>query len=220
LAEAGRRGRVIAALLLAAAVVTLGVACSSSSPAKPTATATRPPAPTAFPEPTLVADVVTSPLKGYTATVPVDFHLRPNIATDSGARFPTDAFFGPASTGTVQPSISLTCYATVAGKTLENYRDDWATFIGAFSSTNIVTTETTVSGLRAFVFTYDQTLHGQADSATPVTTNDAVQKQDYIVVQDDCRWLIAVLTPPGQLDTYEPVVTSFLAGLKFSTRLN
>ncbi len=201
-----------------AAVLALAAACSSSDGKDPTPTL--PPVPTAFPQPTLDADNVSVPLKGFTAKVPADFHLRSNFATDAGARFPTDAFFGPQAENGIQASIALTCYAPEAGKTLEDYRTQWLQFVTAFSSTNIQNTDTTVSGLPALVFTYNQVLHGETTDPTPVPRDYDVQKQDYIVLQDDCRWVIAVLTPPGQLDTYKATIASFIAALKFSTRLN
>ena len=141
-----------------AAVLALGAACSSSGGKDPTATL--PPVPTAFPQPTLDADNVSVPLKGFTAKIPADFHLRSNFATDAGARFPTDAFFGPKAENGIQASIALTCYAPEAGKTLEDYRTQWLQFVTAFSSTNIQNADTTVSGLPALVFTYNQVLHG------------------------------------------------------------
>lgn len=199
--------------------LTLAMACSSSSSKSASATPTRPPAPTAFPEPTIDADTVAAPLKGYTAKLPADFHLRANFATDAGARFPTDAFFGPKVENDAQPSIAMTCYAPATGKTLEDYRDDWNQFIGAFSSTDIQISSDTVNGIPAYVFNYVQTLHAESNDPTPVPRDYIVRKRDYIFVQEDCRWTIAVLTPAPQFDAYKPVIDGFIAALKFSTRL-
>lgn len=205
----------VVALMLGA--LTFAMACSSSK--STSATPTRPPAPTAFPEPTIDADTVSSPLKGYTAKLPANFHLRANFATDAGARFPTDAFFGPKNPGDAQPSIAMTCYAPVAGKTLDSYRDDWNQFIGAFSSTDIQISSDTVNGLPAYVFNYIQTEHGESDDPTPVPRDYTVRKRDYIFLQEDCRWTIAFLTPSSQFETYKPVIDAFIATLKFATRL-
>ncbi len=217
--EAPLRSRVaiLAGLMLVA--LTLAMACLSSSSKTSTATATRPPAPTAFPEPTLDAETVAAPLKGYTATLPADFHLRANFALDAGARFPTDAFFGPKVENDAQPSIAMTCYAAAADKTLENYRDDWSQFIGAFSSTDVQVSSETVKGLPAYVFNYLQTLHGESNDPTPVPRDYSVRKRDYVFLQEDCRWTIAALAPATQFDAYKPVIDTFIAALKFSTRL-
>ena len=217
--------RPLAAIFLALMLgaLTFAMACSSSKGTSATPTPppapTRPPAPTAFPEPTLDTDTVTAPLKGYSAKLPADFHLRSNFAIDAGARFPTDAFFGPKNAGDAQPSIAMTCYAPVAGKTLDSYRDDWNQFIGAFSSTDIQISPDTVNGLPAYVFNYIQTEHGESDDPTPVPRDYTVRKRDYIFLQEDCRWTIAFLTPSSQFETYKPVIDAFIATLKFATRL-
>jgi hypothetical protein len=216
------RGRVFLALL-SVGLIALSAGCSSSSgkSATPTlqGTPAQAPAPTAFPEPTVDADSVNAPLKGFSAKVPTGWHYRPNFVNDGQARFPTDAFFGPNVVENVQPSVSMTCYAPADGKTLENYRDEWSQFIGQFSAKDVRVDESTVAGLRAFVFTYTQTLNEQTADPTPVATAVGVAKQDYVLIQGDCRWLIAAIMPPSQIDADGPVIASFISALKFSTRL-
>jgi hypothetical protein len=206
-----------AAVALSAGLIALSTACSSSGGKSSTPTA--PPVPTAFPQPTLDADTVNAPLKGFSAKVPSGWYVRTNFATDANARFPTDAFFGPKGEGDVQASIAVTCYAADAGKTLEIYRDEWKQFVTAFSVKDLQVDEAKISGMRAFVFAYTQALHTQSNDPTPVAKDVEVAKQDYILVQDDCRWLIAVLTPPGQLETYKPAIGSFFSTLRFTSRL-
>lgn len=215
---AARRALTAIALLFTLGALALVTACSSSSSKSATPTAARPPAPTAFPEPTVNADTVSAPLKGYTAKVPANFHLRANFATDAGARFPTDAFFGPITPGDAQASVTMTCYAPVAGKTLDQYRDDWNQFIGAFTTSDMQITSGLVDGLQAYVFNYAQTIHGESSDPTPVPRDYAVRKRDYILLQGDCRWTIAFLAPSTQYDTYKPVIDAFIAALKFSAR--
>jgi hypothetical protein len=216
------RGRTIVAVL-SAALIALSAGCSSSGGknATPTAqgTPTQAPAPTAFPEPTVDADSVNAPLKGYSAKVPAGWHYRPNFVNDTKARFPTDAFFGPKVDPNVQPSVSMTCYAPADGKTLENYRDEWSQFIGQFNAKDVRVDESTVAGLRAFVFTYTQTLNEQTDDPTPVAKAVDITKQDYVLIQGDCRWLIAAIMPPSEVDADKLVIASFISALKFATRL-
>lgn len=215
------RGRAIAAVL-SAGLIALSAGCSSSGGknATPTVqgTPTQAPAPTAFPEPTVDTDSVNAPLKGFSAKVPPGWHYRPNFVNDTQARFPTDAFFGPKVDENVQPSVTLTCYAPADGKTLENYRDDWNQFIDQFSAKDVHVEESTVAGMRAFVFTYTQTLNEQTDDPTPVAKAVDIAKQDYVFIQGDCRWLIAAIMPPSQVDADRPVIASFISALKFSTR--
>lgn len=216
------RGRAIAAVL-SAALIALSAGCSSSGGKSTTptvqGTATQAPAPTAFPEPTVDADSVNAPLKGYSAKVPAGWHYRPNFVNDTQARFPTDAFFAPNVIENVQPSVSMTCYAPADGKTLENYRDEWTQFIGQFSAQDVRVEESAVAGIRAFVFTYSQTLNEQTNDPTPVAKAVGITKQDYVLIQGPCRWLIAAIMPPSQVDANRPVIASFIAALKFPAPL-
>jgi hypothetical protein len=206
-------------LCAAFAVLALSSACSSSN--SKTATPTRPPGAVSstVADPAVSGDSVDVPSKGYSAKVPADFHLRSDFATDANARFPTDAFFGPKNGTEAQASIAVTCYALAGAKTLSDYRDERRQFIESFSSREIAVADATVSGLPAFVFTYKQTLRGQTDDPTPVPHDFEIEKQDYVLVQEDCRWVITLLTAVDQFDTYKPAMASFIAALKFRTRL-
>jgi len=199
----------IAAFAALVAVAALSAACGGggkSTAKTPTAEASATPQAraTPFPTPQINGSQIDSE-KGYAATFPEGWRVRPNFVNTSDAT--TDAFFEPAPQAGVQASIAVLCVL--------NKAPDASTYLAGVQTTtarlpqnsNIQVSERTVSGVKATIETYG--FESKQDPSSP-----KLDKQDVIFSSSKCDWTITLTTPAGQRDKYAAAFNGFLDSFK------
>ena len=210
--------------LSALATVALAVACSGSK-SGPGATAT-PSAgtpqttataavrrPTPYPTPQVNGRTYTFGQKGYSIDAPAGWLAKPDEVFDTAnARFPTDAFFSPATVGGIQPNISVVCLKPRPDQaTTAAFRDGWEQYVSQIVQHPVTSRAVTVDGKPAYEFAYRQPLPEQ----TAPGQAQAVEKIDVVLVEGGCRWMVTLAAPVDQAAQFRTFFDQALASLKF-----
>ncbi len=210
---------------LAAAALVVACGGSKSAPgASATATATGQASPqaqasapmgraTPYPTPQVNGRTYTFAQKGYAIDVPAGWLVHQNEVFDTAnARFPTDAFFSPATSGGIQPSISIVCLKPRTDQaTTDAFRDAWKQYVSLVSKQDVAPLAVTVDGKPAYEFNYTQPLPEQ----TAPGQAKAVAKSDVVLVAGGCRWMVTLTAPVDANAPFRAAFDQALASLKF-----
>jgi hypothetical protein len=198
--------------LIAAGAATLvlvaGVACGDGGgPAAPTAIVpdgepSRPAANvTPFPTPFITGSTVRSPSKGYAATFPEGWRVRPNIIQTADAS--VDSFFEPLVEGAkVQANIAVNCIVLKASSPAQRIEFEKTMTVRRGTNKDIVVSERQVAGLTATVLGY------RFESAN--TTTPDLDKQDIFFSSDKCDWTITTTAAAGEYGKYQQQFDAFI----------
>jgi hypothetical protein len=211
LAVKKRLRMLVASLTLVMVAALLGTACggggggSKATPSEsPSGAPTAGPTavlPTPATTPVISGDLFQYPERGYSVRIPQGWTAEANYLASPYEAI--DLFKGPL--GAVQPNISVTCYPLPPGTTPEKFFQDYTDVIKAGSGgAQVQTQPLQVSGVDAR--RADYTVH-----ADPTTV---VDKVEVFFMNSRCGWAIALVSPGGQLATYQPVLDQFLASFQ------
>ena len=197
-------------LTLPAAAALLGAACgggggNQATPSEsPSSAPTSEPAavlPTPATTPVISGDLFQYPERGYSVRIPQGWTAEANYLASPYQAI--DLFKGPP--GAVQPNISVTCYPLPAGTTPEKFFQDYTDVIAAGAGgVQVQTQPLQVSGVDAQQAVY--TVH--------VDPTTALDKVEVFFMNSRCGWAIALVSPGGQLATFQPVLDQFLASFQ------
>lgn len=203
----------IAAILAVIALTLAAAACGSDNdttgaPGTATAEATSDPSGnvTPFPTPLIDGSNIVSDSKGYSVTMPANWHERINFiqTIDSSV----DAFFEPlAPDAKVQANIAITC--TVPGRFAEQERID------------LLKTTTARQGLNLNIVVGSRTIDGKA-ATTLSYTNTSQQnpnqprlgKTDTLFSTSKCDYTITTTSAEDDRAKYQPTFDQFFATMK------
>ncbi|MDE3096922.1 MAG: hypothetical protein KGK07_13120, partial [Chloroflexota bacterium] len=169
--------------------------------------------PTPYPTPQVNGRTYTFGQKGYSIDVPAGWLVKPDEVFDTAnARFPTDAFFSPATVGGIQPNISVVCLKPRPDQaTTAAFRDGWGQYLSQIVHQPVTPSALTVAGKPAYEFAYTQPLPEQT---APGQAN-AVAKIDVLLVEGGCRWMVTLAAPVDQAAQFRTFFDQALASLKF-----
>lgn len=157
--------------------------------------------PTPFPTGIVSGSTVTSAGKGYAATIPAGWSFRANlIQTADGS---VDVIIAPLEPGAAaQASISINCIFRRGGEPQARV-DFWATNTARIGvNQDIVQSRRTIDGREATVLTYH--------FASQVNESQRLDKQDIMLIGDNCDWILTMSAPAGQADRYRADFETFL----------
>lgn len=181
-----------------------GDGAATATPAL-TTTASRSPAaggqPTPFPTASVSGTSINSPGKGYAATMPDGWSFRSNlIQTADGS---VDLIIAPLEPGaTAQASITVNCIFRRGGEPQARI-EFWATNTARIGvNQDIVQTTRTIDGREATVLTYH--------FASQANESQRLDKQDIMLIGDNCDWILTMSAPAGQAERYRPDFETFL----------
>lgn len=200
-------------IAITAALAATLAACGDDGGGRPDATSTPPQTaqasgspssggqPTPFPTASVSGTSINSPGKGYAATMPDGWNFRANlIQTADGS---VDLIIAPLEPGaTAQASITVNCIFRRGGEPQARI-EFWATNTARIGvNQDIVQSQRTIDGREATVLTYH--------FASQVNESQRLDKQDIMLVGDNCDWVLTMSAPAGQADRYRPDFETFL----------
>jgi hypothetical protein len=160
---------------------------------------------TPFPTPLVSGNQITSPNKGYSATMPANWKFRPNLIQTADAS--ADVLFEPLIPGAqMQANISLNCVVIKAAS--EDSRVQFQKTLTARQGLNkdIVVSARKISGIDATVLSYRN--ESQQDKTL------VLDKQDILFTSPKCDWILTTTTLVGERDKYTATFEAFINSFK------
>jgi hypothetical protein len=157
--------------------------------------------PTPFPTAVVSGSTITAAGKGYAATMPEGWSFRANlIQTADGS---VDLIIAPLEPGaSAQASITVNCIFRRGGEPQARI-EFWATNTARIGvNRDIVQSTRTVDGREATVLTYH--------FASQANESQRLDKQDIMLIGDNCDWILTMSAPAGQADRYRADFETFL----------
>ena len=209
---AGRwRMRVLVSFGAAAFIVSAcGGGSSKSTPTRlaPTAVTGSGGNVTPFPTPLLNGNQLSSPTKGYSATLPDGWKVRANLVQTADAS--VDAFFEPLKEGAkVQANIAVNCVVIKASDPAQRVEALKTNTVRQGLNKDIQESQRKISGIDAAVLTYR--FVSQQDSQSP-----ELDKSDLFFSNGKCDWTITTTTLAGERAKYQATFDAFLDSFKLT----
>jgi len=157
---------------------------------------------TPFPQPTITGNHVEYPSKGYSVEFPEGWTVDSNVLAYAGVT--ADAFFAPEEVAGLQPSISVSREDLSEALSPETYLQEKVKTAQAVGAEGLdVQGGSTVAGREASILNYG-------------LTRDSVrlEKREVIFVGSGHGWVITLTIPPGQGETFYPLLEAFLGSFE------
>jgi hypothetical protein len=207
--------KTLLAATLCAALLAGAVACGgddggdNGDDGTPSTGVTETPIPgvTPFPTPQIVDGVVTSPAKGYSATIPAGWSSRINLIQTLGSS--ADVFIGPLAPGAnAQPNIVLNCIVDYPDVPDATRASDEKTAIPILPlHTDIVEGTLEIAGQTAPTVTY--TIASQQNPQQAI-----LRKTDAYFRTDKCAYELTLAAPVNDVALYQDEFDAFIQSFR------
>jgi hypothetical protein len=151
--------------------------------------------PVRFPEPTLDGNTLTSPGKGYRATFPDTWTVRPAYGSIGGEALDVAFLNEDEEAGPVRPTMSIGCRPIDGPVDLEEFTRSRVSGLIELRVSEPDLSSRVVAGTSAMVVSYQRELVGEEG-------RDTIRQQEVYLVGERCIFNISLLTSPEEMERF------------------